>query len=162
MRPTGRRRPTAYAGPVDTDHEVGDVDEALETFWRRAVFRAKLNHVPSYFGPTPLEVVRPPAWSFGTTPEEADAFLADVLAGRTTAIAGSLRDYRADGGMVPETGELGIVVDGRGAPTALVMVASVLTVPWAEVDAASTVVEGSGFAADTAMVVQRLDVLYTP
>jgi len=147
-----------------TGHEredfVGEVDEALEAFWRRAVFRARLNHVPSYFGPTPLEVVRPPAWAFGTTPEEAAGFLRDLLAGRTTAIAGSLRDYRADDGQVPETGELGIVVDGDGTPTALVVVAEVMTVPYAEVDPAGTVVEGSGFAPDTAMVVQRLEVLY--
>ncbi|WP_432478488.1 ASCH domain-containing protein [Nocardioides sp. GXQ0305] len=145
----------------EVQDEVGDVDEALETFWRRAVFRAKLNHVPSYFGPTPLEVVRPPAWSFGTTDEEAARFVRDLLAGRTTAIAGSERDYLADGGTLPETGELGIVVDGAGTPAALVVVTEVLTVPYAEVDAATTVVEGSGFATDTAMVVQRLDVLYS-
>lgn len=145
---------------MDTEAEVGDVDEAIETFWRRAVFRARLNHVPSYFGPTPLEVVRPPAWAFGTTEEEAAGFVRDLLGGRTTAIAGSLRDYRADGGEVPQRGELGIVVDGRGEPRALVAVSEVLTVPYAEVDAASTVVEGSGFAPDTAMVVQRLEVLY--
>jgi uncharacterized protein YhfF len=117
--------------------------------------------VPSYFGPTPLEVVRPPAWAFGTTAEEADGFLRDVASGRTTAIAGSLRDYRADDGVVPETGEMGIVVDGRGTPAALVVVTEALTVPYAEVDAATTVVEGSGFAPDTAMVVQRLRVLYS-
>ena len=101
---------------METEADVGDIDEALEGFWRRAVFRAKLNHVPSYFGPTPLEVVRPPAWAFGTTADEADGFLRDVLSGRTTAIAGSLRDYRADDGVVPEIGELGIVVDGRRHP----------------------------------------------
>ena len=145
---------------MDTEAEVGDVDEAIETFWRRAVFRARLNHVPSYFGPTPLEVVRPPAWAFGTTEEEAAGFVRDLLGGRTTAIAGSLRDYRADGAEVPQRGELGIVVDGRGEPRALVAVSAVLTVPYAEVDAASTVVEGTGFAPDTAMVVQRLEVLY--
>ena len=140
--------------------EIGDVDEALETFWRRAVFRANLNHVPSYFGPTPLEVVRPPAWSFGTTADEAERFIRDLLEGRTTAIAVSLRDYRADDGQVPETGELGIVVDDHGTPAALVVVTEVLTVPYAEVDVTATVVEGSGFAADTAMVIQRLRVLY--
>ena len=58
-----------------------------------------------------------------------------MLSGRTTAIAGSLRDYRADDGAVPETGELGIVVDGRGTPAALVVVTEALTVPYAEVDA---------------------------
>jgi uncharacterized protein YhfF len=145
---------------VDTEADVGDIDEVLETFWRRAVFRANINQVPSYFGPTPLEVVRPPAWSFGTTADEADQFVRDLLEGRTTAIAGSLRDYRADDGQVPETGELGIVVDDRGTPAALVVVTEVLTVPYAEVDTTTTVVEGSGFVADTAMVVQRLRVLY--
>ncbi len=145
---------------MDTEADVGDVDEALETFWRRAVFRAKLNHVPSYFGPTPLEVVRPPAWSFGTTADEAAGFVRDLLDGRTTAIAGSRRDYSAEGGLLPETGELGIVVDGDGTPAALVVVAEVLDVPYAEVDPGTTVVEGAGFADDTAMVVQRLRVLY--
>lgn len=144
-----------------TTDEVGDIDEALEGFWRRAVFRAKINHVPSYFGPTPLEVVRPPAWAFGTTAEESDIFLRDLLQGRTTAIAGSLRDYRSEGDQLPEVGELGIVVDGRDQPAALVMVSEVLTVPYAEVDSASTVVEGSGFAPDTAMLVQRLLVLHS-
>ena len=67
-----------------------------------------------------------------------------MLSGRTTAIAGSLRDYRADDGVVPEIGELGIVVDGRGTPAALVVVTEVLTVPYAEVDPATTVVEGVG------------------
>ena len=148
-----------------TDHdisdEIGDVDEAIENFWRRAVFRAKINHVPSYFGPTPLEVVRPPAWSFGITPDEADAFLADLVEGRTTAIAGSRRDYEAGGEPLPEVGELGIVCAGSGDPRALVVVSAVLTVPFAEVDASTTVVEGEGFAPDTAMVVQRLEVLHS-
>jgi uncharacterized protein YhfF len=146
---------------VNTGADVGDVDEALETFWRRAVFRARLNHVPSYFGPTPLEVVRPPAWSFGTTSDEAARFVRDLRDGRTTAIAGSRRDYLADGGAIPETGELGIVVDGEGTPAALVVVTEVLEVPYAEVDPGSTVIEGDGFAVDTTMVVQRLRVLYS-
>lgn len=144
-----------------TTDEVGDIDEALEGFWRRAVFRAKINHVPSYFGPTPLEVVRPPAWAFGTTAAESVTFLRDLLQGRTTAIAGSLRDYRSEGDQLPEVGELGIVVDGQDQPAALVMISEVLTVPYAEVDSTTTVVEGSGFAPDTAMLVQRLTVLHS-
>jgi uncharacterized protein YhfF len=150
---------------VDTEHgttdEVGDIDEALESFWRRAVFRAKINHVPSYFGPTPLEVIRPPAWAFGTTAAESDDFLRNLVDGRTTAIAGSLRDYQSEGGQLPEVGELGIVVDGHDQPAALVVISEVLTVPYAEVDSATTVVEGSGFASDTAMLVQRLSVLHS-
>ena len=41
-----------------------------------ARFHAKLNVAPTYFGPTTLEVVPPPAWSFGANEEQADALLA--------------------------------------------------------------------------------------
>ena len=53
-------------------------DDEIATFWELARFHAKLNVAPAYFGPTTLEVVRPPAWSFGETPEEADEFVAGL------------------------------------------------------------------------------------
>ncbi|QBR91069.1 ASCH domain-containing protein [Nocardioides euryhalodurans] len=137
-----------------------ETDGALDTFWRVAVFHARLNGVPSYFGPTPLEVVRPPAWSYGETPEEADAFLASVRSGATTATAMPLAELEQVGEPVPQPGELGIVLDGRGDPQALVSVSEVLLVPYAEVDPGSTLVEGEGLVADTPMVVQRLKVLH--
>lgn len=137
-----------------------EVDDSLESFWREAVFRARLNNVPSYFGVTPLEVIRPPAWAFGTTAAEADAFVRDAAAGEVTALAGSLREYAADGEPLPESGELGIVVDGSGRPRLLVAVTEVLRLPFADVEP-DAVVEGSGFATDTEMLVQRLRVLYS-
>lgn len=137
-----------------------DVDETLESFWREAVFRARLIHVPSYFGPTPLEVVRPPAWAFGTTAAEADAFVRDAASGKTSALAGSQRDYAADPEPLPEAGELGIVVDGADRPRLLVTVTEVLTLPYAALGP-DTVVEPSGLAPDTEMLVQRFKVLYS-
>lgn len=137
-----------------------DVDDTLEAFWREAVFRARLNHMPSYFGPTPLEVVRPPAWSWGTTPEEADDFVRRVVSGSVSSLAGSLREYAADGEPLPEPGELGIVMDGAGRPRLLVVVSEVHTGPHDSLGD-DVVVEGEGFVADTEMLVQRLRLLHS-
>jgi hypothetical protein len=136
-------------------------DAQLENFWRLAVFHARLNGVPSYFGPTPLEVVRPPAWSYGATPEEADEFVSAIRAGRTTATALPLADLEAAGEPLPTPGELGIVLDGSGRPHALVAVIEVLVVPHAEIEAGRTLVDGDDLTADTPMVLQRLSVLHT-
>ena len=53
------------------DRAVADHPE-VETFWELARAHAHLNVAPGYFGPTALESVPPPAWSFGSTPEQAD------------------------------------------------------------------------------------------
>ena len=101
---------------VEFDHEE------LRTFWDLARFHAKLNAAPSYFGPTTLESVPPPAWAYGETAEESDAFVAQVLAddrGETTAAAA---DYGDD---LPESGVLSILCDGSGLPRALVEVTEV-------------------------------------
>jgi hypothetical protein len=105
--------------------EVGEIDfdhEELRVFWDLARFHAKLNAAPTYFGPTTLESVPPPAWAWGETPEESDAFVASVLAdgaGRTTA---PTADY---GGELPEVGVLSVLCDGTGTPRALVEVSGV-------------------------------------
>ena len=108
----------AAVGPseVDFDHEE------LRVFWDLARYHAKLNAAPTYFGPTTLESVPPPAWAYGDVAEEADAFVAQVLAddrGRTTAPAD---DYAGD---LPVTGTLSILCDGAGVPRALVEVTDV-------------------------------------
>jgi uncharacterized protein YhfF len=101
---------------IEFDHEE------LRVFWELARYHAKLNAAPTYFGPTTLESVPPPAWAFGDSVEESDAFVAQVLAdeqGRTTA---SAADY---GDELPEVGVLSILCDGSGVPRALVEVADV-------------------------------------
>ena len=147
---------------MDFDEPVldADVDDRLERFWRVAVFHARLNGVPTYFGPTPLEVIRPPAWSYGETPADADRFVARLRGGDVTATAIPLADLEAAGEPLPQPGELGIVLDGEEEPRLLVAVSEVLLVPRAEVDDSETLVDADGAADDATMVVQRLRVLH--
>ena len=101
---------------IEFDHEE------LRVFWELARYHAKLNAAPTYFGPTTLESVPPPAWAYGDAAEESDAFVAQVLAdaeGRTTA---PTEDYAGD---LPQTGVLSILCDGSGKPRALVEVTDV-------------------------------------
>ena len=156
----------------------------VETFWELARFHAKLNSVPSYFGPTTLEVVPPPAWSFGDNPEQADALLALVLDGTKTATTSALRDYEADDEPLPEPGTMGILLDGSGHPRALVEVTEVTVVPFEEVTEQharaegegdgslaawreeherffrATAPEGAGFSPDMPVVLERFRVVY--
>jgi len=101
---------------IEFDHEE------LRVFWDLARFHAKLNAAPTYFGPTTLESVPPPAWAYGDSAEESDAYVASVLAdegGSTTAAVG---DYAGD---LPQEGVLSILCDGSGRPRALVEVSDV-------------------------------------
>src|SRR5690606_39047163 len=111
-------------------------------FWNLARFHAKFNTIPGYLGTTPLEMVQPPAWSFGATPEEADERLAALLDGTGTSTTTPVADYEAAGEPLPEPGALGIVLGGDGRPRALV---------------ATSAVEVSG-----ADVVEHFQVLYAP
>ena len=105
--------------------ELSDIEfdhEELRVFWDLARFHAKLNAAPTYFGPTTLESVPPPAWAYGATPGESDAFVTQVLAdgkGETTATA---EEYA---GELPVVGVLSILCDGAGVPRALVEVSGV-------------------------------------
>jgi uncharacterized protein YhfF len=116
----------------------------VETFWQLARFHAKLNSAPSYFGPTTLEVVPPPAWSFGSTPEQADELLTLVLRGTKTATAGALWDFEAEDEPLPEVGTLSILLDGAGHPHALIEATDVRVVPFDEVDDEHARLEGEG------------------
>jgi uncharacterized protein YhfF len=105
--------------------EVSDVDfdhEELRVFWELARYHAKLNAAPTYFGPTTLESVPPPAWAWGETPEESDEFVAQVLSDESGRTSAPVSDYD---GELPEVGVLSILCDGSGAPRALVEVSDV-------------------------------------
>jgi uncharacterized protein YhfF len=116
----------------------------VEAFWELARFHAKLNSAPTYFGPTTLEVVPPPAWAFGGSAEEADELLQLVLEGTKTATASALWDYEAEGEALPEVGSLSILLDGRGHPRALINTTEVEVVPFDEVDEEHARLEGEG------------------
>ncbi len=109
-------QPEVDLSEIEFDHEE------LRVFWDLARYHAKLNAAPTYFGPTTLESVPPPAWAYGESVEESDAFVAQVLAddaGRTSATAA---DYDGD---LPAVGVLSILCDGSGVPRALVEVTAV-------------------------------------
>ena len=107
-----------------TPRETGS-PTAVDDFWNLAKFHAKLNHMPGYFGPTALESVMPPAWSFGDTAQESDQALAALLDGSGTTTTTARAEYDAAGEPLPEVGSLGIVLDGRGHPRALVSTVAV-------------------------------------
>ncbi len=140
-----------------TDDEI---DLHVETFWRQAVFKARINNMPSYFGPTPLESVRPPAWSWGENDAEADAFVEDIVSGRTTGFAVPADEF-SDEEPPPEIGEMGIVLDSGIQPRALILTTEIVTLAASDLDAASTVVAGGDHPPETTMLLQRLRVLYS-
>ena len=118
--------------------------DALDAFWGRAQQHADLATISSYMGESVIASLRPPAWAFGATPEQADELIALVLDGTKTATSSALWDYEAEGEELPTEGTLGIVVDGQGTPRALVVTTRVRTVPFDEVDAAHAHAEGEG------------------
>lgn len=107
---------TVETGEVEFDHEE------LRVFWDLARFHAKLNAAPTYFGPTTLESVPPPAWAYGDSPEESDAYVASVLADERGSTTAATDDYAGD---LPQPGVLSILCDGSGRPRALVEVSDV-------------------------------------
>lgn len=116
----------------------------IEAFWERAQQHANLGGVRSYMGVNPLAVIRPPAWAFGATPQEADELLDLVIEGTKTATSSALWDFEAEGEELPTVGTLGIVLDSAARPRALVVTSEVRTVPFAEVDEAHAHAEGEG------------------
>lgn len=156
----------------------------IEAFWQRAQQHAELASVGAYMGENPMALLRPPAWAFGATPEQADELLDLVIDGTKTGTSSSLWDYEAEGEELPSEGTLGIVVDGSGTPRALVVTSRVRTVPFDQVDEEHALAEGEGdrslaswrqvhewfftehashdrgFASDMPVVLEELRVLY--
>ncbi|WP_206516076.1 ASCH domain-containing protein [Nocardioides pantholopis] len=120
------------------------VSAEVEAFWVLARRQARLERLPAYFGPSGLVSLPPPAWSFGATPEQADALADLVAAGTKTATASAADDYAAEGVPLPEPGTLGIVLDGGGHPRALVTTTEVTVVAFDEVDEEHAYAEGEG------------------
>jgi uncharacterized protein YhfF len=122
----------------------GNDSPVIESFWQIARMRATLNPSGFYIGERPLGSLRPPAWAFGATPEQADELLALVLSGIKTATSGALWDYEAEEEELPTPGALAIVTDGRGVPHALIVTTQVEIVAFDEVGAEHAYLEGEG------------------
>lgn len=110
-----------------TDHA------AIEEFWREA--RAAMPELPEAL---------PEAWGFGATAAHADELLALVLAGVKSGTASSLWDYDAAGDPLPAAGDLSIILDGSGAPRAVIETTAIAITAFDEVDATHAFSEGEG------------------
>lgn len=86
----------------------------------------------------------PEAWAFGATPEHADGLLALVLAGTKTGTASSFWDYETSGEALPEVGELSVILDGQGAPRAVIRTEAIQVIGFGEVSADHAYAEGEG------------------
>ncbi|WP_205472217.1 ASCH domain-containing protein [Nocardioides sp. SYSU D00038] len=133
--------PSSTGGP---DGPPPEVSGEVEAFWALASRSARLSNLPGYLGPTAIASVMPPAWSLGSTPEQADELATLVETGAKTATASAHDDYAAAGEPLPEPGTLGIVLDGRGSPRALVVTTEVEVLPFAEVSDDHAAAEGEG------------------
>lgn len=95
-------------------------DREVEDFWNLARFHARLAALPGYLGASPLASLPPPTWSFGDD-EGGQQLLADLLADGTAVTSSPRSEYDDPAVGLPTVGTLGIVLDERGRPRALVV-----------------------------------------
>lgn len=86
----------------------------------------------------------PEAWPFGATAAHADELLALVRAGTKTGTATAVWDLEATEEAVPRVGDYSVILDGAGAPRAVIQTTALATVPFAEVSAEHAHAEGEG------------------
>lgn len=97
----------------------------ISAFWREA--RAAVPTLPE------AEPGDDRVWAFGATKEHADELLDLVLAGVKTGTASYLWAYEAEGEQLPEVGQIDVILDGSGAPRAVLQNISLEIVPFDEV-----------------------------
>lgn len=107
--------------------------DALADFWASA--RTRHPELPEAI---------PEAWAFGATPEHADGLLRLVLDGVKTGTASSMWDYEHTGEALPQVGENSIILDGEGAPRAIIVTTDLQVVPFDEVTEEHAAAEGEG------------------
>lgn len=83
-------------------------------------------------------------FSFGDSPEMADALLALVIAGTKTATCGGLRDYQSGAEAMPVVGRHDVVLDGKGRHAAVIETLEVNIRRFDQVDEAFAFNEGEG------------------
>jgi uncharacterized protein YhfF len=99
-------------------------EQQVARFWQVARARARLTAMPGYFGPTALESVPPPTWTWGELAGEADAFVERAIADGEIETSAPLAAY--DDGVLPTVGALSILCDGADRPRALLSTSEVL------------------------------------
>jgi uncharacterized protein YhfF len=117
---------------------------AIDEFWQVARVKARLSTMGGVLGETPAAAVAPQVWSFGDNPALADELLDLVLRGTKTATAELVASFEAAEEPLPSVGDLSIVLDGSGAPRALLRTTEVDVVPFSSVTAEHARLEGEG------------------
>lgn len=126
-------------------HTVQEAQQAaVAAYWETARKRVRLSGLELFVGTQGAGLVQPPAWSFGSDPQEADSLLELVLAGRKTATASAQAPYLAQDVPVPVPGDLSIILDGNGRPRALIVTTDIQIVPFREVGEEHATAEGEG------------------
>ncbi|MCA5894792.1 ASCH domain-containing protein [Isoptericola sp. NEAU-Y5] len=123
---------------------LDDVQQAerITQFWDVARHKAGRTSHGGAVGERSENIVPPPAWAFGDSPELADGLLALVLDGTKTATASLVVEYEEANEPAPAKGDLSIVLDGAGDPRLLIRTTRVDTVPFDEVTEEHAYLEG--------------------
>ena len=119
-----------------TDRDTVDISRYWEQV-RPALQRDTFTRLAVLVGQTSQGLVAPPAFAFGSTPEQADEAVERVLSGRKTATSSALADYGAGTDEevgLPRVGDLAILLDGRGHPRGVVRTTEVRVVAFDAVD----------------------------
>lgn len=117
---------------------------AIDAYWTAARRRVGRRALAAATGRQTSGMATPPAWSFGSGPEDANALLALVLAGTKTGTASAMASYEAEGEPLPCAGDLSIILDGRGEPSALIVTTEVSVCRFDQVGADHAAAEGEG------------------
>jgi uncharacterized protein YhfF len=108
----------------------------IETYWRR--FLSSLPDDSPYHGRRRTE----DGWGDG--PDMADELGGLIARGTKTATCSSLWEWEAEGGPLPQVGDLTMVLDGRGAPKCIIETIEVCVRKFCEVDGNFAWAEGEG------------------
>jgi uncharacterized protein YhfF len=108
-------------------------EQTINTFWQRYLAAR---------GEPEGKLAAPEAWSFGDNPALADELCQLVLSGIKTATCSLLWEYEADGEALPQEGQLSIILDGQGKPSAVIETTQVIIQPFNQVDASFAYEEG--------------------
>jgi uncharacterized protein YhfF len=84
------------------------------------------------------------AQQFGSGTAMGDELAALILAGTKTATCSCLWEWQAEGNPIPVAGSLSILLDGRGAPCAVLEITEVAVRQFDEVGAEFAAAEGEG------------------
>ncbi len=104
----------------ETQNIVAGSDERVVQFWNIARGRVGVRLTEAIIGADWASMIPPPAWAFGSRPEQANHLLAQVLAGEKTATSSAAVEYTREGERTPEVGDVSIILDADGLPGALI------------------------------------------